>query len=58
MLRGKHLLATYPGATVAGAVGLVERLLIVLDADGLTVLEIVGDQPVTLLSPLGVPRVD
>ncbi len=58
MMRGKHLLATYPGASVAGAVDLVERLLIVLDGGGLIVVEIVGDQPVTLLSPPAAPRVD
>lgn len=51
MLRGKQVLATYPGATVKGGVGLVERLLIVLDGPGLTVVELVGSEAVTLLSP-------
>lgn len=53
MLRGKHLIETYPGATVAGAIGLVDRLLVVLDGGGTTVIEVVGDRAVTLLAPPG-----
>ena len=51
LMRGKQVLATFPGARVAGGVGLVDRLLIVLQGRGLTVVELVDGEAMTLLSP-------
>jgi hypothetical protein len=58
LMRGQDVLATYPDAAVVGAVSLVDRLLIVLDSDGLTVVEVVGRRAVTLLSKRGARPVD
>jgi hypothetical protein len=58
LMRGKQVLASYPDAAVAGAIALVDRLLFVLDGDGLMVVEITGGRAVTLLSQSGAPRVD
>jgi hypothetical protein len=58
LLRGKRVVASYPELAVAGAVTLVDRLLVVLDGGGLTVVELVGGRAVTLLSRRGTPQLN